>query len=131
MLLVMGATGAEVGVKTGGRVGIAFIEVTGTVIEGAEVADVIAVRFVGWKSSFSSRLRFREPPVEISPLSGCGGSEYGDSPLRGMYQLGCDWGRKSVVGDGNLEDGDCDCTRGGDTRSMAGDSTGSIEAWLK
>jgi hypothetical protein len=46
-LLVIGTTGAEVGVKTGGRVGIAFIEVTGTVIEGAEVADDNAVRLIG------------------------------------------------------------------------------------
>jgi hypothetical protein len=47
MLLVIGATGAEVGVKTGGRVGIAFMEVAGTVIEEAEVAEVMAVRLVG------------------------------------------------------------------------------------
>jgi hypothetical protein len=61
----------------------------------------------------------------------CGGSEYGN-PLGGIYQLGGGWDRKvSVPGDGNLDDGDCDCTRGGETRSIGAGSTGSIEAWLK
>jgi hypothetical protein len=38
------------------------------------------------------------------------------SPLRGIYQLGCEWGRNESVpgGDGNLEDGDCDCIAGGE-----------------
>lgn len=89
-MLPIGATGADVGVKTGGRVGIAFIVAAGTVMEGVVVAQDIATRFVGLRSSFSSRLRFREPPMTRSPLSGWGGSEYGGSPLDGMYQLGCD-----------------------------------------
>lgn len=86
-MLPIGATGAEVGVNTGGKVGIAFIVVAGTVIEG--VADDIAVRLDGWKSSLSSRLRFREPPMSDSTLSDCGGSVYCGNPFAGMYQLGC------------------------------------------
>lgn len=129
-MLLIGATGAEVGVKTGGRVGIAVIVVVGTVMEGAEVADDIATRFDGCMSTLSSRLRFRGPPRAGSPLSGCGGIEYGGSPFNGIHQLGCDWGRRSLLGDGNLEEGDCDCKRGGETRRVA-DSIGSMEAWLK
>jgi hypothetical protein len=36
-----------VGVKTGGRVGTAFMAVTGTVIEGADVVEDSASRLVG------------------------------------------------------------------------------------
>jgi hypothetical protein len=101
--------------------------VTGTVILGAEVAEDTASRLVGCNSSSSSRLRFRELPI-----AGCGGRLYG-SPFRGIYQLGCEWGRNESVpgGDGNLEDGDCDCIRGGDIWSIGADSVGNIDAWLK
>jgi hypothetical protein len=107
-------------------VGIVFM-VAGTVILGAAVAEDIASRLVGCSSSSSSWLRFREPPI-----AGCGGRLYG-SPLRGMYQLGWEWGRKESVlwGDGNLEDGDCDCILGGEIWSMGADSVGNIDAWLK
>lgn len=89
-MLLMGATGADVGVKTGGRVGMAFMVFAGAVMEGAVVAEDIATRLIGLRSSSSSRLRFREPPMARSPLSGWGGSEYGGSPFDGMYQAGCD-----------------------------------------
>lgn len=46
-MLLNGATGAEVGVKTGGRVGIAVIVVAGIDIEEAWLADDIATRLSG------------------------------------------------------------------------------------